>query len=78
MVYLFLSVIQEKRSKMAEEEVKEVFFDRWCPSCKHIDKSESEDPCWDCLEQGWNINSHRPIFWDGDLDAAIKSQKAQA
>ena len=42
---------------MAEEEVKEVFFDKWCPTCKHIDKSESEDPCWDCLGQGWNINS---------------------
>ena len=41
MVFLFLSVIQEKRYEMAEEEVKEVFFDKWCPTCKHIDKSES-------------------------------------
>lgn len=61
---------------MENGNVKEVYFDKWCPYCKHHDKTESEDPCWDCLEQGWNYDSHRPIFWDGDLDEAIESQKA--
>lgn len=56
--------------------VKEVYFDKWCRSCKHCDKGEDQDPCWDCLEQGWNLDSHRPIFWEGDLDDALKSQKA--
>lgn len=62
---------------MADIRIKEVRFDLWCQSCKHKDKSESEDPCWDCLEQGWNVDSQRPIFWEGDLDEAIESQKAQ-
>ena len=63
---------------MADIRVKEVRFDQWCPYCIHKDKAESEDPCWDCLERGWNVDSRRPIFWEGDLDEAIESQKAQA
>lgn len=49
---------------MAEFAAKEVRFDLYCPRCKHYEKSESEDPCWDCLEQGWNENSHKPINWE--------------
>lgn len=56
--------------------VKEVYFDKWCKTCVHYDKAEDQDPCWDCLEQGWNLDSHRPIMWEGDLDETIKSQKA--
>lgn len=63
---------------MESGNVKEVYFDKWCPSCKYQGNSESDDPCWDCLEQGWNVDSHRPILWDGDLDEAIKSQTAEA
>lgn len=62
---------------MESGNTKEVYFDQWCPSCKYKDNSESDDPCWDCLERGWNVDSHRPILWDGDLDEAIKSQTAQ-
>ena len=43
---------------------KEVYFHEYCPTCKHRDKSESEDPCWDCLDQPWNEHSHKPIFWE--------------
>lgn len=63
---------------MENGNIKEVYFDQWCSSCKYKDNSESDDPCWDCLERGWNIDSHRPIMWDGDLDEAIKSQTAKA
>lgn len=43
---------------------KEVYFNEYCPKCKHADKKESEDPCWDCLENGYNEYSHKPINWE--------------
>lgn len=42
---------------------KEVRFDIYCKQCKHYDKSESEDPCWDCLNEGQNWDSHKPLFF---------------
>lgn len=42
---------------------KEVYFHQYCQTCKHRDKSEGEDPCWDCLDQPWNEHSHKPINW---------------
>lgn len=46
---------------------KEVRFDKYCKNCKHYEKSEDQDPCWDCLDQGWNEDSHKPIrFEDKD------------
>lgn len=43
--------------------VKIVKFDKYCPSCQYWDKKESEDPCYDCLTQGWNEDSHKPISY---------------
>lgn len=49
---------------MADTATKEVRFDIYCRTCKHWEKEESEDPCWDCLDQGWNENSQKPIKWE--------------
>ena len=54
---------------MAEHTKKEVRFDLYCPKCKHHEKSESEDPCWDCLDQGWNENSRKPINFEEDKNS---------
>ncbi len=40
---------------------KEVCFATYCPQCKYWEKDSSEEPCWRCEEQGWNIDSHKPI-----------------
>lgn len=40
---------------------KEVYFHKYCPLCAYYDLSESEDPCWDCLENGANYSSHKPV-----------------
>lgn len=53
---------------------KEVRFDEYCIKCKYYDKSEAEDPCWDCLNQGWNIDSHKPIYWE---EKETESRKAR-
>lgn len=42
---------------------KEVRFDIYCPKCKYYENKESEDPCWDCLNQGWNEESHKPVYF---------------
>lgn len=43
-----------------ESKEKEVDF-TYCNYCVHEKKSESEDPCWDCLNQFTNTDSHKPI-----------------
>lgn len=40
---------------------KEVFFDQYCKTCEHRDLAESEDPCYDCLEEPTNLESHKPV-----------------
>lgn len=40
---------------------KEVMFHKYCPICQFWEKKENEDPCWDCLENGYNYDSERPV-----------------
>ena len=47
-----------------EEQVKEVRFDIYCEKCKYQNLSEQDDPCWDCLNQGYNFDTHRPINFE--------------
>lgn len=42
-------------------EQKIVEFGEYCPKCEHYSKSESEDPCWECLDTPTNTWSHKPI-----------------
>lgn len=43
---------------------KEVRFDLYCPSCKHEDTAESEDPCCECLAIPARVDSHCPEKYD--------------
>jgi len=45
---------------------KEVYFHEYCPKCVHKDKAENEDPCWDCLNEPMNAESHKPINFKED------------
>ena len=47
------------------EDLKEVYFDKHCKTCKHSKKNEKEDPCNECLEEPMNQNSHKPVHWEG-------------
>lgn len=51
---------------MAEYETKEVYFSDYCKMCIHCNKDDAEDPCNECLTQGWNENSHKPIKFKED------------
>ena len=51
---------------------KEVRYDIYCKECKHLDKREYEDPCYDCMTQNWNEDSHKPIFFEERTDSHSK------
>lgn len=43
--------------------IKIVKFEEWCPKCEYWENSEADDPCFDCLNQGWNEDSTKPILY---------------
>lgn len=47
---------------MLPNDEKEVYFE-YCKSCQHEDKEEWEDPCFDCLDEPTNLNSHKPVYY---------------
>lgn len=49
---------------MSETKVKIVEFGKYCHKCKYSDLDESEDPCWDCLDEPVNVNSHKPVKFE--------------
>ena len=40
---------------------KEVYFFKYCHLCEHEKLDDKDKPCDDCLAQGWNEDSHKPI-----------------
>lgn len=48
---------------MAEKIVE---FHEYCEKCKYWEKSEEEDPCFECLENPVNVDSHKPVKFEED------------
>lgn len=46
---------------MSNENLKEVRFDQWCPKCLHKDTAEKDEPCFECLAEPANVDSHKPV-----------------
>ncbi len=58
-------------------DTREVRFDQWCSKCEYADITEDnmspKDPCWDCLHEPMNIDSHKPFkFKEADNKAEEK------
>ena len=56
-----------------EAQYKEVFFDVYCPTCKHKDEPEViydkdgkdvSDRCNECLTTPARLYSHKPELWE--------------
>ena len=45
---------------MSKDEIKEVYFDKYCKLCEAKDVIETEEPCNTCLGNPVNTNCHRP------------------
>lgn len=65
---------------------KEVYYNYWCRQCKYRDTEEIQDPCNECLTQGFNIDSHRPInyilnftnYYDSKRKEELKNEGGNA
>lgn len=42
---------------------KEVYFHQYCKTCIYWQNNEAEYPCDYCLENGSNIDSHKPVYY---------------
>ena len=47
-----------------EGDYKEVDFDTYCPLCKDWETSVEEDPCFECLDEPVNVDSHKPVNFE--------------
>lgn len=47
-----------------EENIKEVYYDGYCQTCKHEKESEASDACNECLNTPGRQYSHKPIKWE--------------
>ena len=43
---------------------KEVIFGDYCHKCVHEDKSEQEDPCFECIAEPVNLWTHKPVKFE--------------
>lgn len=43
---------------------KEVYFDKYCKTCKHSKTPENKEPCEECLDCPTNTDSHKPVNWE--------------
>lgn len=48
---------------MNDYNIKEVNFMEYCKKCVHTKVYEGDDPCNECLTQGWNEGSKKPIYY---------------
>lgn len=47
-----------------DNEYKEVYFHQYCETCKHKDKKDNEEPCFECLDNPINLYSHKPVKYE--------------
>jgi len=47
-----------------DRNLKEVRFDIYCKKCKYKDLKEKFDPCNDCLDEPYNIESAVPVKFE--------------
>ena len=48
-------------------EYKEVYYDKYCETCKYADVDDAKDPCNECLGEPTNLHSHKPIKYEKKL-----------
>lgn len=49
---------------MDYQDYKEVYFDKYCKSCKHKKCEENEEPCDECLSEPTNLYTHKPVKYE--------------
>lgn len=49
---------------MDSQSYKEVYFHKYCKSCKHKKAAETDKPCDECLGEPINLDTHRPVYYE--------------
>lgn len=49
-------------------DLREVYFNAYCPTCKHWKKEEADSPCNDCLEIPGRVDSHVPEYYNKEKE----------
>lgn len=49
---------------MDEEYLKEVYFYKYCATCKHREKKNTDEPCNECLDNPYTYATHKPVKWE--------------
>lgn len=49
---------------MDHQAYKEVYFHKYCTSCRHKDVKNTDKPCDGCLSEPINWNTHRPVKYE--------------
>lgn len=44
-----------------ETRTKEVFYDIYCKQCKYYKLEPYRNPCYKCLAEPYNMDSHKPV-----------------
>ena len=60
----WLDIYEEEEKTMNNEGYKEVYFDKYCKTCKYKNLKESDYPCDECLEEAVNVYSHKPVKYE--------------
>lgn len=47
-----------------QDVLKEVYFDKYCVGCAHLGVPEELDPCYECLNEPANTESHKPVKFE--------------
>lgn len=48
--------------------MKEVYFHEYCMTCRYGMLKDQEEPCFECLDNPLNYQSHKPVNYE-DKDA---------
>lgn len=49
---------------MDSQAYKEVYFNEYCPKCKHKKVANTDEPCNECLDYPLNWNTHKPVKYE--------------
>lgn len=51
---------------VGDSEIKEVRFDKYCPSCKHWNNGKDNVWCDECLDEFMREGTEKPIKWENE------------
>lgn len=49
---------------MDHQAYKEVYFHEYCKTCKYEKTKDTDEPCYECLGESLNWNTHRPVKYE--------------